>query len=145
MHSGKDMDCPKCNNSMSFFKEKNSWQCRVCNEWHGHIEIQVPLSSRDTKGTSVILGIASAIVVIIIIVLNSELFFFWPWVGYFMLVWGAILPIIGSVLISLDKYKMGGYLQIIGSILFFPIGYIGIHGGLIALKLEKSNKSKRRK
>ncbi len=60
--------------------------------------------------------------------------------GAFLFLIGVGLPIVGVILVGLNKFKAGGILIIIGSVFFIPIGLIGALGGRMAFALADENR-----
>lgn len=60
--------------------------------------------------------------------------------GAFLFLIGVGLPILGVILVGMNKFRAGGILIIIGSVFFIPIGLIGAFGGRIAFSLADENK-----
>jgi len=83
------------------------------------------------------IGIFSSIVVFLIIAeLSTSIGLL---VGLIIFMYGVILPTIGLLLIGIGQYSLGGNLLIAGSVLFVPIGRVGIMAGRNAKKLEGWN------
>lgn len=63
--------------------------------------------------------------------------------GLFIIIWGGVLPFIGTVLIATNNYKSGAIILGIGSAILVPIGMIGIKGAQIAWRINKSKCSEK--
>ncbi len=141
---GHSMICPRCNKKVSFYKQYERWYCHSCQMW---LEEELLNPQQPPSGTSIatwenkyiaaMLGILTSIIGFVLIFPLLSFLTLWPVIGFIILFWGCALPVIGASLILLNNFKIGGYIQIAGSALWIPIGFIGIYGGLMALKFSE--------
>jgi len=97
--------------------------------------------SSGKKVLSIVLGVVEAFIGIFSAVYVMVMFgSIDPGLGFgagaFLFLYGVGLPVAGVILIAMNKFKAGGILLIIGSVLFIPIGFVGIYGGRTAYSLD---------
>ncbi|MGA1821905.1 MAG: hypothetical protein ACMUIG_05205 [Thermoplasmatota archaeon] len=146
------MLCPNCGASVPDGLEK----CLSCGSRVHASEVDEPSSYRGfsssseepkksesagMKGISLFLGIIEIIIglfysAIMFSMFASDDMGFGIFATAFYLPLAVILPLVGVILIGVNKKKVGGILLIIGSVFCFPVGIIGVIGGWMAVAMK---------
>ena len=97
--------------------------------------------SGGNKGISMFLGGVEAMIglfvsLIAIFIFSSNDMGFGIFIASIFFCWAVVLPVIGVILVGVNKNKVGGVLIIIGSIPCIPIGIIGGIAGRLAFTLS---------
>lgn len=90
-------------------------------------------TTEPSRTMPILLSMASALVAVLVSIFYMAAFLL---LGLFVLVF-SILGILGAVLMTADKWKVGAVLAIICGVVTIPIGLLGIVGGSMAWQYGK--------
>ncbi|MCK4757670.1 MAG: hypothetical protein KAS67_04385 [Thermoplasmata archaeon] len=136
------MKCKKCNSTLEYIENDKMWRCKKCRTFVNPINPQhEELLINDIKKAPVISGYGLAIIAITLMFWITEgNIFFYPIFSLIFIIWSFFLPALGATLILMDKFKIGGIILATGSIILFPLGFIGVYYGIQSYNLANKLK-----
>ncbi|MBA3044581.1 MAG: hypothetical protein KKH41_06495 [Candidatus Thermoplasmatota archaeon] len=139
------MQCDKCGRELFYVENDRMWQCPKCRTFFKPSEPGIlDFKKKNIKKAAAACGFLFAAIPLPLMYMIAEGdIFFWPTFTAIFLLWGMVLPVSGAVLILMDRFKVGGLVLVAGSVLFIPLGLVGVHYGLQAVELSKTLRKNR--